>query len=211
MARFLVVLDVDSTLIEEEVIELLADEAGSLDEVADITARAMAGELDFGRSLVERVATLTGLDAAALERVSASVTLTRGAGELVAGIHAAGGVVAVVSGGFHEFVDPLAAELGLDAHRANRLEVIDSILTGRTTGAVIDAAAKRDALLEWAHRFEVPLTRTVAVGDGANDLAMMEAAALSIAFDAKPLVRDAAHLSLPERDLSAVLGVLGVR
>ncbi len=210
MARFLVVLDVDSTLIEQEVIELLAEEAGSLDDVAQITARAMAGELDFGRSLVERVATLEGLDAAALERVSARVTLTRGAGELVAGIHAAGGVVAVVSGGFHELLDPLAAELGLDAHRANRLEVIDSTLTGRTTGDVIDAAAKRDALLEWAHRFGVPLTRTVAVGDGANDLAMMQAAALSIAFDAKPLVRDAAHLCLPERDLAAVLGVLGV-
>lgn len=210
MARFLVVLDVDSTLIEQEVIELLAEEAGSLDEVARITARAMAGELDFGRSLVERVATLEGLDAAALERVSARVTLTRGATELVAGIHTAGGVVAVVSGGFHELVDPVARELGLDAHRANRLEVIDGRLTGRTTGAVIDAEAKRDALLEWSRRFEVPPTRTVAVGDGANDLAMMQAAALSIAFDAKPLVRAAAHLSLPERDLSTVLGVLPV-
>jgi len=210
MARFLVVLDVDSTLIEQEVIELLADEAGSLDEVADITARAMAGELDFGRSLVERVATLTGLDAAALERVSARVELTRGAEALVAGIHAAGGAVAVVSGGFHELVDSLAAQLGLDAHRANRLEVTDGRLTGRTTGTVIDAAAKRDALLEWAARFEVPLSRTIAVGDGANDLAMMQAAALSIAFDAKPVVRDAAHLSLPERDLSLVLGVLGL-
>lgn len=209
MARFLVVLDVDSTLIEQEVIELLAEEAGSLEHVAAITARAMAGELDFARSLAERVDTLTGLDVAALERVSARISLTPGAELLVEGIHAAGGVVAVVSGGFHELLDPLAAELGLDAHRANRLEVIDGRLTGRTTGVVIDAAAKRDALLEWAHRFEVPLTRTVAVGDGANDLAMMQAAALSIAFDAKPLVRAAAHLSLPERDLSTVLGVLG--
>lgn len=210
MARFLVVLDVDSTLIEQEVIELLAEEAGRLDEVADITARAMAGELDFGRSLVERVATLKGLDAAALERVSARVELTRGAEALVAGIHAAGGAVAVVSGGFHELVDPLAAQLALDAHRANRLELADGRLTGRTTGAVIDAAAKRDALLEWAARFEVPLSRTIAVGDGANDLAMMQAAALSIAFDAKPVVRAAAHVSVPERDLSQVLRVIGL-
>ena len=210
MARFLVVLDVDSTLIEQEVIELLADEAGSFEQVAAITARAMAGELDFGRSLVERVATLTGLDAAALERVSARVELTRGADELVAGIHAAGGAVAVVSGGFHELLDPIAAQLGLDAHRANRLEIADGRLTGRTTGAIIDAAAKRDALLEWARQFDVPLTRTVAIGDGANDLAMMQTAALSIAFDAKPVVREVAHVSLPERDLSRVLGVLGL-
>ena len=210
MARFLVVLDVDSTLIEQEVIELLADEAGSFEQVAAITARAMAGELDFGRSLVERVATLEGLDAAALERVSARVELTRGADELVAGIHAAGGAVAVVSGGFHELLDPIAAQLGLDAHRANRLEIADGRLTGRTTGAIIDAAAKRDALLEWARQFDVPLTRTVAIGDGANDLAMMQTAALSIAFDAKPVVREVAHVSLPERDLSRVLGVLGL-
>lgn len=210
MARFLVVLDVDSTLIEQEVIELLADEAGSLETVAAITARAMAGEIDFGRSLVERVATLKGLDAAALERVSARVTLTRGVAELVAGIHAADGAVAVVSGGFHELLDPLANSLGLDAHRANRLEVVDGRLTGHTSGPVIDAAAKRDALLEWAQRFEVPLARTVAIGDGANDLAMMQAAALSIAFDAKPVVRAAAHVSLPERDLTSVLAVLGL-
>lgn len=211
MARFLVVLDVDSTLIEQEVIELLADEAGSLELVAAITARAMAGELDFARSLVERVATLEGLDAAALGRVSARVELTRGAEQLVAGIHAADGAVAVVSGGFHELLDPVAVRLGLDAHRANRLEIADGRLTGRTTGPVIDALAKRDALLEWAGRFDVPLSRTVAIGDGANDLAMMQTAALSIAFDAKPVVRAAAHLSLPVRDLSAVLSVLGLR
>lgn len=210
MARFLVVLDVDSTLIEQEVIELLAEEAGSFEQVAQITARAMAGEFDFARSLVERVATLEGLDAAALERVSARVELTRGVEGLVAGIHAAEGVVAVVSGGFHEIVDPLADRLELDAHRANRLEIADGRLTGRTTGTIIDAAAKRDALVEWARQFGVPLTRTVAIGDGANDLAMMQAAALSIAFDAKPVVRASAHLSLPKRDLSAVLGVLGL-
>lgn len=211
MASLLVVLDADSTLIEEEAIELLADEAGSGAAVAAVTARAMAGELDFAASLAERVATLVGLEASVFARVAPRITLTRGVRELVAGVQAAGGCVAVVSGGFHELLDPLAADLGLDAHRANRLELEGGRLTGRTTGPVIDAAAKAQALREWAARFDVPPTRTVAVGDGANDLAMMAAAGLSIAFDAKPIVRAAAHVSLVERDLSAVLGVLGLR
>ncbi|WP_439563773.1 phosphoserine phosphatase SerB [Microcella sp.] len=211
MAAVLVVLDVDSTLIENEAIELLADEAGSLEQVAAITERAMAGELDFADSLAQRVATLAGLDTAAVQRVAPRIELTRGARELVAGIHAAGGRVGVVSGGFHELLDPIAADLRLDAHRANRLTVADGRFTGTTTGPVIDAAAKADALREWAHHFDVPLHRTVAVGDGANDLAMMATAGLAIAFDAKPVVRAAAHVSLPERDLSAVLSVLGLR
>jgi phosphoserine phosphatase len=211
MAPVLVVLDADSTLIEQEAIELLADEAGSGERVAAITERAMAGELDFAASLAERVATLAGLDTGAVRRVGPRIVLTRGARELVAGIHAAGGRVAVVSGGFHELLDPIAADLGLDAHRANRLAVADGRFTGVTSGRVIDAAAKADALREWAQRFDVPLHRTVAVGDGANDLAMMAAAGLSIAFDAKPVVRERAHVSLPDRDLSAVLSVLGLR
>lgn len=211
MASLLVVLDADSTLIEEEAIELLADEAGSGAEVAAVTARAMAGELDFAASLAQRVATLAGLEASVFARVAPRITLTRGVRELVAGVQAAGGCVAVVSGGFHELLDPLAANLGLDAHRANRLELEGGCLTGRTTGPVVDAAAKAQALHEWAARFDVPPARTVAVGDGANDLAMMAAAGLSIAFDAKPIVRAAAHVSLVERDLSAVLGVLGLR
>lgn len=211
MASMLVVLDVDSTLIEEEAIELLADEAGSGAQVAAVTARAMAGEIDFAASLAERVATLAGLDDGVFARVAPRITLTRGARELVAGVHAAGGCVAVVSGGFHELLDPLAADLGLDAHRANRLELDGGRLTGRTTGPVIDAAAKAAALHECAARFEVPLSRTIAVGDGANDLEMMAAAGLSIAFDAKPVVRAQAHVSVTERDLSAVLAVLGLR
>lgn len=211
MAAVLVVLDVDSTLIEQEAIELLADEAGSGQRVAAITARAMAGELDFVASLAERVATLAGLDTGAVQRVGSRITLTPGARELVTGVHAAGGRVAVVSGGFHELLDPIAADLGLDAHRANRLSAANGRFTGTTDGPVIDGVAKADALREWAHRFDVPLHRTVAVGDGANDLAMMATAGLSIAFDAKPVVRTAAHVSLPERDLSAVLAVLGLR
>jgi phosphoserine phosphatase len=211
MARFLVVLDVDSTLIEEEAIELLAHEAGAGDAVAALTAQAMAGELDFADSLRERVATLQGLSEAVFASLASRIHLTRGAHELVRGVHAAGGVVGVVSGGFHELLDPIAAQLTLDHHRANRLGVAGGLLTGTTVGPIVDAAAKADAVREWAAADGVPMGCTVVVGDGANDLDMMSVAALSIAFDAKPLVRDRAHLHLSERDLSAVLGVLGLR
>lgn len=211
MTRLLVVLDVDSTLIEQEAIELLATEAGSGARVAAITARAMAGELDFAQSLAERVATLAGLHAEVVHRVAQKIELTRGARELVAGVHAAHGRVAVVSGGFHELLDPIAVDLQLDAHRANRLAVVSERFTGVMQGPVIDAAAKAAALREWAVQFDVPLSQTVVVGDGANDLAMMAAAGLSIAFDAHAVVRAAAHVSLPDRDLTAVLAVLGLR
>ncbi|WP_168915797.1 phosphoserine phosphatase SerB [Microcella flavibacter] len=211
MPRFLVVLDVDSTLIEQEAIELLADEAGTGPEVARITERAMAGELDFAASLAERVALLAGLDAGCCAGVADRITLTAGAEQLIEGVHAAGGAAAVVSGGFHELLDPIAARLRLDRHRANRLELDGGRFTGRTSGPVIDAGAKAEALRQWADELDVPLARTIAVGDGANDLGMMAAAGLSIAFDAKPVVRAAAHLSLPRRDLSAVLAVLGLR
>lgn len=211
MARLLVVLDVDSTLINEEAIELIADEAGTGERVARITERAMAGELDFAASLAERVGTLSGLPLAHLSAAATRITLTPGARELVSGVHAAGGAIAVVSGGFHELLDPIAANLGLDAHRANRLEIQDARLTGRTQGPVIDAAAKASALAEWAERFGVPRSRVVAVGDGANDLAMMDAAALSVAFCAKPVVRSRADVSIDRRDLGAVLPLLGLR
>ncbi len=211
MARFLVVLDVDSTLIDDEAIELLADEAGSRDAVATATARAMAGELDFAQSLRDRVATLAGLELASIHRAAGRMTVTRGAEALIHGVHAAGGIICAVSGGFHELLDPLAQRLGLDRHRANRLEFADGRATGRTAGPVIDAAAKADTVRQWAADCDTPLSRVVVVGDGANDLAMMSIAGLAIAFDAKPLVRERAHVSLPERDLSAVLGVLGLR
>jgi len=211
VTRFLVVLDVDSTLIEDEVIELIADHAGTRALVAAVTERAMRGELDFAQSLRERVATLRGVPVAALDEVRSRVQVTRGVPELIAGIHSAGGAVAAVSGGFHEVLDPLADELGLDRRRANRLAVADGVLTGEVDGPIIDAAAKAVALLEWAEDLGVPLARTVAIGDGANDLLMMDAAALSIAFDAKPRVRESADVALNDRDLSAVLAVLGLR
>lgn len=210
MARFLVVLDVDSTLIEDEVIELLAEEAGSAELVADITFRAMNGELDFEQSLRERVATLAGLPESVFEKVGARVTVTRGVPELVAGVHAAGGRIAVVSGGFHEIIDPLAADLGLDHWRANRLEVVDGKLTGEVVPPVVDAEAKSEALREWAQAADIPMSQTVAVGDGANDLPMMAACGLSVGFDAKAPVRDVAHVLLDERDLSMLLPALGL-
>ncbi|WIJ43866.1 phosphoserine phosphatase SerB [Curtobacterium citreum] len=211
MPRFLVVLDADSTLLEDEVIELLADHAGTRPQVQAVTERAMRGEIDFAASLRERVATLAGLPADVCTRAQQAVRVTRGADELVRGVHAAGGTAGVVSGGFHEVLDPFAARLGLDHCRANRLEVVDGALTGRVSGDVVDAAAKAETLRAWAAEDDVPLSRTVAVGDGANDLVMLGVAALGVAFDAKPLVRAQADVAVVDRDLSAVLATLGLR
>ncbi|WP_066519090.1 phosphoserine phosphatase SerB [Curtobacterium ammoniigenes] len=209
MPRFLVVLDADSTLLDDEVIELLADEAGCGREVAAITARAMAGELDFAASLRERVRALAGLPAQSLTRVRARVRVTAGASELIRGVHGLGGAVGVVSGGFHEVLDPIADALDLDYCRANRLAVAGSVLTGQVDGSIVDASAKADALIEWSADAGVPIGQTIAIGDGANDLRMMAVAGLSIAFDAKPVVRATADVSLNERDLSTVLALLG--
>lgn len=207
---YLVVLDVDSTLIENEVIELLAAEANAMERVAEITARAMRGELDFEHSLRERVATLAGLPESVFDSVRRHVTVTQGVPALIAGVKAAGGHVGVVSGGFHEVLDPIASDLGLDFWRANRLEVEHGRLTGRVLGKVIDAAAKAHALREWAAATETPINQTVAIGDGANDLMMMAAAGLSIAFDAKPIVREKADVCLDIRNLGEVLKIIGL-
>ena len=211
MARFLIVLDVDSTLIENEVIELLAEQAGSLTEVSAITFRAMNGELDFEESLRSRVSTLRGLPVSVFETVGAQVTVTDGVPAMIAGVQAAGGRVGVVSGGFHEVVDPVAARLGLNYWRANRLEVADGKLTGGLIGPIIDAEAKASTLREWASDFDVPLRQTVAVGDGANDLPMMAITGLAVGFDAKAPVRDEANLIMDRRDLSQLLPLLGLR
>lgn len=209
MPRFLVVLDVDSTLIEDEVIEMLAAEAGSLRQVAEITDRAMNGEIDFALSLRERAATLAGLPTSVFDRVRAAVRVTSGVPEMITAVHAAGGRVGVVSGGFAEIVGPLADELGLDYWRANRLESADDVLTGGLDGPIIDADAKAVALAEWAADFAPDAT--IAVGDGANDLTMMGVADLSIGFDAKAPVRAAADVALSVRDLRQLLPLLGLR
>jgi phosphoserine phosphatase len=211
MAKFLVVLDVDSTLIENEVIELLAEVAGTLTEVAAITLSAMNGELDFEQSLRSRVATLAGLPESVFAEVAPRIKVTDGVPEMVAAVQGAGGRVAVVSGGFHEVLDPVAEALGLDHWRANRLEIVDGVLTGGLVGPIIDAMAKADTLREWADDFGIPLRQTVAVGDGANDLRMMAITGLSVGFDAKAPVRDEAHVLIDERDLSLLLPLLGLR
>lgn len=211
MARFLVVLDVDSTLIENEVIELLAEVAGTLPRVAEITLSAMNGELDFEQSLRSRVATLAGLPASVFAAVAPRIVVTHGVPEMVAAVQGAGGRVAVVSGGFHEVLDPVAEALGLDHWRANRLEVVDGVLTGGLLGPIIDAAAKAHTLREWAADFGIPLGQTVAVGDGANDLEMMAITGLAVGFDAKAPVRDEAHVLIDVRDLSQLLPLLGLR
>ena len=209
MSSFLVVCDVDSTLINEEVIELLADVAGVRKEVAAITERAMRGELDFTESLRQRVATLAGLPDSVFHTVSERITPTPGVERLVEAVHDAGGRIIAVSGGFHEILDPLAERLGLDWWTANRLDVIDGVLTGKTAGAVIDADAKAAALRDYATREGIPLGSTIAVGDGANDLAMMHAAGISVAFCAKPIVEAQATVIVSERDLSRVIPLFG--
>lgn len=206
----LIVMDVDSTVIQDEVIDLLAQMAGKGDEVARITEQAMRGELDFADSLRLRVAALAGLPQSALADVAATVTLTPGARTLCRTLKRLGFHVCLVSGGFEEVVIPVTAELDVDRIRANRLEVVDGLLTGRVVGDIVDRAGKRRALEEFAAEFGVPLPRTIAVGDGANDLDMLEAAGLGVAFNAKPSVRAAADMSLSVPYLDSVLFLLGV-
>jgi phosphoserine phosphatase len=207
----LVVLDVDSTLIENEVIEMLADCAGRHAEVAAITERAMHGELDFAESLRARVAALEGLSTECYREIGEQIRVTTGVPEMIAGLHEQGSLVGVVSGGFHELLDPLAERLGLDHWRANRLGSADGRLTGEVSGPIVDPQSKADALIEWADARGIPLAQTVAVGDGANDLRMMEVAGLSVAFDAKPVVRAQADLIMDVRDLSQLLPLVGLR
>lgn len=209
--RLLVVLDVDSTLTRDEGIDVLAAQVSPevAREVEDITAQAMRGERDFTSSLTSRVRALAGTPLSAVTRAAAQISLTDGARELVETLHQHGHLVGVVSGGFHDMIDPIVADLGLDFARANRLEVVDGTLTGGLLGPVIDAQAKADALREWATQFGVPLERTVAIGDGGNDVVMLRDAGLGIAFMAKPVAREAADVSLDTPDLSEVLGLLG--
>ena len=206
----LVVMDVDSTLIQDEVIELLAEHAGRAEEVAAVTEMAMRGELDFAQSLHARVATLAGLPVAVLEEVRDAVRLTPGARTLVRTLKRLGFTVALVSGGFVEVVGPIAEDLGVDHVRANRLEVVDGRLTGRVVGDVVDRAGKAAALREFAALEGLPLSRTVAIGDGANDLDMLATAGLGVAFNAKPLVRRQADTALNVPYLDAVLFLLGI-
>ncbi|WP_106813804.1 phosphoserine phosphatase SerB [Microbacterium timonense] len=207
-ARFLVVLDADSTLIRNEVIELIADEAGRGPEVAAATEAAMRGEVDFATSLRSRVRELEGVPVAAFARVLSRIEPTPGVTDLIRTVHERGGAVGVVSGGFHEILDTVAPDLGVDMWRANRLVHRDGVLSGTVDGGIVDAAGKAAALREWAAERDVPLHRTIAIGDGANDLEMMSAAGLGIAFNAKPAVRARADVVVAPVDLAEIIPLL---
>ena len=208
--QHLVVLDVDSTLIQDEVIDLLAAEAGVEAAVSAITERAMRGELDFAQSLRERAALLEGLEASAFARIRSRITLTPGARTLCRTLRSLGYRICLVSGGFVEVVQPLADDLGVDAVRANRLEVVDGRLTGRVEGPIVDRQGKRSALEEFAREFDIPMRRTIAIGDGANDIDMLQAAGLGVAFNAKSAARAAADAALSVPYLDTVLYLLGI-
>lgn len=200
-ARGLIVMDIDSTLINQEVIDLLGEEAGVGERVAKVTERAMRGELDFRQALEERVALLAGLDASVFDRTFARVTFTPGALELVAEAHARSWRVGVVSGGFHEVADKIVAAAGIDYCLANRLEVVNGTLTGRLAAEVVTKERKLEALRDWAASLGLSVGQTVAMGDGANDIPMILAAGTGIAFCAKPRVRAAAPHHIDKRNL----------
>jgi phosphoserine phosphatase len=206
MKKYLLVFDVDSTLIREEVIELLAEEAGVLETVAEITNLAMSGEIDFEQSLRQRVALLAGLPESVIAKVQTRINLSTGARELITAVRDSGGLVGAVSGGFTQLLAPLARDLELDFYRANQLEIVNGIITGKLLGPIIDRSAKATALLEW--KTQSGITDTVAIGDGANDIDMLAAADLGVAFNAKPILRASADLVLESLDLRELTGHL---
>lgn len=208
MISFLLVADVDSTLIKDEVIELLAEAAGTREQVKQITDRAMRGELDFAHSLRERVGTLAGLPVSVIADTIARVRPSEGLTELVDAVHERGGRIGAVSGGFSQVLDVLAPQFGLDLWRANDLDIASGQLTGRVRGEIVDGSVKAASLAEWARNWALPRDRTIAMGDGANDLAMMSAAGLSIAYCAKPVVREHAAVSIEVPDLREAIAYL---
>lgn len=204
----LIVMDIDSTLINEEVIDLLGEEAGVGEQVAAITERAMRGEIDFKQALEERVGLLAGLGQEVFDRTFERVTFTPGALELVRAAHERGWKVGVVSGGFHEVADRIVEAAGIDYCLANRLEVVDGKLTGKLAAEIVTRERKLDALRSWAHELGLPLSQTVAMGDGANDIPMIQAAGTGIAFCAKPKTREAAPFTIDERNLMLAMDII---
>jgi phosphoserine phosphatase len=209
-SKRIVLLDMDSTFIQQEVIDLLAENFGVGDQVKDITESAMRGELDFQESLNARTALLAGLSEAAISEIRSRITLTPGARTLVRTLHRLGHKVGIVSGGFTNVIQPLINEMELDFFRANTLEVVNGQLTGKLIGPIVDRAAKARYLKEFAEAEGVPLSQTIAVGDGANDLDMLKAAGLGIAFNAKPAVKAQADSSLNIPYLDAILYLMGI-
>ena len=207
----LVVFDVDSTFIRQEAIELLAAKADVLDQVSLITESAMRGELDFEQSLRARVGLLKGLPESVIGQVQKEITLTDGAEDLVATLHSKGHSVALVSGGFIDIIEPMIRDLSIKYYKANKLEIADGLLTGGLIGPIIDRAAKATALHEFVSASGVAIENTVAIGDGANDLDMMAAAGVSIAFNAKPVVVAAADFAITEPSLRSVIDLIGLQ
>ena len=204
----LLVMDVDGTLIRQEGIDLLAQEAGVGEKVAEITAQAMNGELDFAASLEARVALLKGLETSIFPKILEQMEVTPGAETLITELHQRGYKVGLVSGGFHEVIDPIARSLGIDLVLANRLESSDGHLTGKVLSEILTPERKKESLMTWAKENHVPRSQTIAMGDGANDLPMIETAGIGIAFMAKPIVAERAPYRIDKRDLSFVLEIL---
>jgi phosphoserine phosphatase len=209
-AKHLIVLDADSTLLQGEMIDLLAERHGCGEQVSAVTAAAMAGEIDFAEALRQRVSLLAGMKDRDLEAVRSGIVLTPGARTLVRTLKRLGYEVAVVSGGFTQLLGPLVDDLRIDHVAANVLAIDDGIITGEVDGPILDRAGKASALATFAAAAGVPLARTIAVGDGANDIDMLAAAGLGIAFNAKPVVREAADAALSVPYLDAILFLLGI-
>jgi phosphoserine phosphatase len=211
MKKYLLVLDVDSTMIEQEVIELLAERVGLRDQVKILTDQAMAGEIDFRTALLKRVGLLEGLTDQVFQEVLADIRVTAGVPELVSAVHKSGGLVGAISGGFSQVLEPLADKLSLDFFHANNLEIEEGVITGKIFGDIVDADMKARTLLEWAGEHGFDVSNTVAVGDGANDIQMLKASGFAVAFRPKEILRDHADLIIEGDSLEPLISVLELR
>jgi phosphoserine phosphatase len=211
MKKYLLVLDVDSTMIEQEVIELLAERVGLRDQVKILTDQAMAGEIDFRTALLKRVGLLEGLTDQVFQEVLADIRVTAGVPELVSAVHKSGGLVGAISGGFSQVLEPLADKLCLDFFQANNLEIEEGVITGKIIGDIVDADMKARTLLEWAGEHGFDVSNTVAVGDGANDIQMLKASGFAVAFRPKEVLRDHADLIIEGDSLEPLISVLELR
>lgn len=209
--KYLVVLDVDSTMIEQEVIELLAERVGLGDHVKTLTNQAMAGEINFREALLQRVELLGGLTAQVFQELLADIRVTDGVPELISAVHKSGGLVGAISGGFSQVLEPLAEKLNLDFFKANILEISNGVLTGKLVGDIVDAEMKAHTLLQWAEQFGFDISNTVAVGDGANDIQMLRASGFAVAFRPKEILRAHAELIIEGDSLEPLISVLELR
>ncbi len=211
MRKYLLVLDVDSTMIEQEVIEMLAERVGLRDQVKILTDQAMAGEIDFREALLKRVGLLEGLNAKVLEELLTEIRITHGVPELISAVHNSGGLVGAISGGFSQVLELLSAKLNLDFFKANNLDIENDVITGNVIGDIVDADMKARTLLQWAEEYGFDISSTVAVGDGANDIQMLKASGFAVAFRPKEILRDYADLIIEGDSLEPLISVLELR